>query len=84
MEVTKEKGFYPSSFTVKKGVPVELIVDTQVKLGGCMGTMVIPDYDVAEKLPIGKTTLAFTPTETGSVLVTCSMGNPLAEISVIN
>lgn len=84
MEVTREKGFYPNSFTVKKDVPVELTVDTKVKLGGCMGTMVIPDYDVAERLPLGKTTLAFTPTETGSVVVTCSMGSPLAEISVIN
>lgn len=84
MEVTQEKGFYPNSFTVKKGMPVELTVDTKVKLGGCMGTMVIPDYNVAQKLPLGKTTLAFTPTQAGNVLITCSMGNPLAEITVTN
>jgi sulfite exporter TauE/SafE/copper chaperone CopZ len=84
MEVSRERGFTPSSFTVKKGVPVELEVDAKVQLRGCMGTMVIPDYNVAQRIPLGKTTLRFTPTQTGSTLVTCSMGNPLAEITVTN
>ena len=84
MEVSQERGFYPSVFTVKKNIPVELEVDAKVQLRGCMGTMVLPDYNVAQRIPLGKTTLKFTPTQTGSTLVTCSMGNPLAEITVTN
>ena len=82
MEVSEERGFYPNEFTVKKGVPVELIVDDQVPLGGCMSVMIIPDYDVAAPIKIGENKLAFTPTKLGVVPVTCSMGSPLAYIRV--
>lgn len=84
MSVTREQGFYPNAFTVKKDLPVELAVDVKVPLGGCMGTMVIPDYDVAKKLSLGANTLAFMPTKVGRVRVTCSMGNPLADFTVID
>lgn len=84
MEVSREKGFYPNSFTVKKGTPVELTIDTKIRLGGCMGTLVVPEYNVAQALPIGKTTLTFTPTKTGVVPFTCSMGNRLGEFTVVN
>lgn len=82
MEISREKGFYPNTFTVKKGVPVELTIDAKIKLGGCMGTMVIPDYNIAHALSLGKTTLTFTPTEAGVVPFTCSMGNRLGEFIV--
>lgn len=82
MSVTREQGFYPNAFTVKKDLPVDLSVDVKVPLGGCMGTMVISDYSVAKKLSLGANTLTFTPTRTGRVRVTCSMGNPLAEFTV--
>ncbi|MBS3136336.1 sulfite exporter TauE/SafE family protein [Candidatus Woesearchaeota archaeon] len=60
MEISREKGFYPNSFTVKKGIPVELEIDTKITMGGCMSTLVIPEYDVAHYLATGKTTLKFT------------------------
>lgn len=82
MEVTREKGFYPNSFQAKKGVPVELTVDAKIPLGGCMGTMIVPDYDVAQRLQLGESVVRFTPTRTGRVLATCAMGNPLAEFVI--
>ncbi len=84
MEISEERGFYPSSFTVKKGVPVEVTIDDKVPLGGCMGVMVIPQYEVTLPLRLGKNTLAFTPTQTGTTYATCSMGSKMIQFNVIN
>lgn len=74
MEISREKGFYPNVFYIKKDIPVELTIDDKVNLGGCMGVMTIPEYDVAQLLKIGINTIQFTPTETGVVEAACSMG----------
>lgn len=84
MEVSRERGFYPNVFTVKKDTPVEFEIDDKVPLGGCMGTIVIPDYNVAKKLTLGKNTIQFTPTKLGNSIFTCSMGNPLGQFRVTN
>ncbi|MBI2631678.1 cupredoxin domain-containing protein, partial [Candidatus Pacearchaeota archaeon] len=83
MEISKERGFYPNTFTVKKGVPVELEIDAKFQLSGCMGVMVIPNYDVAHRLTLGKSTLTFTPTKEGKSIFTCSMGTPLGSFLVV-
>jgi len=51
-------------------------------LGGCMSTMVIPEYGVAHLLDMGKTTLKFTPTKKGTFPFTCSMGSKQGEFIV--
>lgn len=84
MEISKEHWFSPNLFTVRRGVPVELSIDTKVSLGGCMGTLVVPEYNIAQALPVGKTVLRFTPTKSGVVPFTCSMGSPLGEFRVID
>lgn len=84
MEISAERGFYPSSFTVKKGVPVEVTINDKVQLGGCMGVMVIPQYEVTLPLRLGKNTLAFTPTQAGTTYATCSMGNKMIQFNVID
>lgn len=82
MEISRENGFYPNVFTVKKNIPVELEIDAKLQLGGCMSTMVIPDYNIAHYLKLGKSILKFTPTKTGVVTFTCSMGSPLGQFIV--
>ncbi len=82
MSVSREQGFYPNSFTVKKGVPVEWTIDDQVRLGGCMGTIVIPMLGVVKKLDLGINTVRFTPKQEGRMIFTCSMGTPLGEFIV--
>lgn len=82
MVVNREQGFSPNSFTVKKGQPVEWTIDDQVRLGGCMGTLVIPDLGVVKKLELGINTVRFTPKQEGRMLFTCSMGTPLGEFIV--
>ena len=84
MEISRARGFYPNTFTVRRGVPVELEIDDQVPLGGCMSVMVIPKYNVAHRLTLGKTVVRFTPTEAGITPFTCSMGSRLGQFTVLN
>jgi len=84
MEISRERGFYPNTFTVKKNVPVELEIDTKVPLRGCMSVMIIPDYNIVHSLTtIGKSILKFTPTKEGTVPFTCGMGARMGYFKVI-
>jgi len=82
LEVSRERGVYPQLLTVKKNVPVELTVNSQVPLGGCMSVWVIPKYNVTIPMKVGTTTANFTPTETGTLDIACSMGSRMAQIQV--
>ncbi len=85
MEVSKERGFYPNTFTIKKNVPVELEIDTKVPLRGCMSVMLIPEYNIAHSLTtIGKSILKFTPTKEENLPFTCSMGSRLGYFNVVS
>lgn len=84
IEVSRERGIYPRSITIKKGVPVDLSIDTKIPLDGCMLVWVIPEYNVTIPMKIGVIKTAFTPTKTGTVAITCSMGVRMAQFEVIN
>lgn len=84
IEVSKERGVYPNSLTVKKGVPVDLTIDSKVPLGGCMSVWIIPKYNVTIPMKVGINKAKFTPTETGTIAMTCSMGGRMAQFEVIN
>lgn len=83
MDISQERGFYPNTFTVKKGKPVQMNIDAKLQLGGCMSTLVIPEYNVAHYLKLGKSSFTFTPTKTGTLAMTCSMGGRMGEITVL-
>lgn len=82
LTVSRSKGFYPRQFTVKKGTPVEVNIDAQVQLGGCMGTLLMPQYDLAHPVTLGSSSFTFTPTEAGDVPLTCAMGLKLVNFTV--
>lgn len=84
MTVTNEKGFFPTSFTAKKNIPVELEVNVQADISGCMDTMIGSDYDIAYRLKPGKNTVRFTPTKAGKLNLTCPMGAPMGEFTITN
>jgi len=84
IEVSRERGVYPSSLTIKKGIPVDLAIDSKVPLGGCMSVWVIPKYNVTIPMKVGINKASFTPTETGTIAMTCSMGGRMAQFNVIN
>lgn len=78
------RGFYPNVFSAKVNRPVELLVDVKDQPGGCMDTIIVPKYNAAQTLALGKNILRFAPTETGTVKLTCSMGLPVGEFTVVN
>lgn len=84
MEITEANGFSPTTFTVKKGMPVEMTMDVQTIPAGCMNTMVIPTFNVAHTFTLGKNILQFMPTETGTFPITCSMGTAYGQLTVLN
>lgn len=81
---TVAKGMTPNTFTVKKGKPVELDLDAKEDGRGCMGSIMIRGFAAPQLIRRGPMKLAFTPTETGTVSVTCAMGVPHGRIAVID
>ncbi|OGY90750.1 MAG: hypothetical protein A3B31_03770 [Candidatus Komeilibacteria bacterium RIFCSPLOWO2_01_FULL_53_11] len=81
---TVAKGMVPNTFTVKKGKPVELDLDAKEDGRGCMGSIMISGVTRPQPIRRGSMKLTFTPTETGTVSVTCAMGVPHGRIAVID
>ncbi len=66
--------YYPSSFVLKKGVPVQWNIDG-TKAVGCAQLFSVPDLGINERLSRSEIkTLTFTPQKTGKILFSCSMG----------
>jgi len=82
IEMSREQGVYPNSFKIKKDIPVKLVIDDKIPLGGCMSVMVIPEYSVTIPMKLGENKAVFTPTETGTIYLTCSMGSKMAQFVV--
>ena len=75
----------PNKFNVKVGIPVKLEIEALENGQGCMGSVALPG--LSEKISgfsKGKSVIfEFTPTKTGSFPITCAMGVPRGEITVI-
>ncbi len=70
----KNNGYTASTNTLKIGVPVKLILKTN-KVGGCIRSFTIPEYNISKILPAtGTEIVEFTPTKLGKLTYTCSMG----------
>jgi hypothetical protein len=69
-----DQGFVPAELTLKKGVPVNLVVTRQTNQT-CATAIVIPDYGLSRDLPLNvPETLSFTPKDTGEIRYSCGMG----------
>lgn len=82
---TQTDDIQPNHFTVKAGIPVRLEIDSKDDGYGCMGSMALPG--LSQKIEVftagQKMTFDFTPSKTGSYQMTCAMGVPRGEITVI-
>ena len=68
-----EKGFEPSTVTVKKGEPVTLVV-TRKTDKTCASEIVIDDEKINAKLPLNEAIkLTFTPKKSGAIKFACGM-----------
>ena len=79
--VTKD-GFTPSSFSVRKNIPVRLTFVRKVEVT-CATDVVIPDYEIKRELPLNEpVTVEFTPMKAGTIGFACSMNMQRGKILV--
>jgi sulfite exporter TauE/SafE/copper chaperone CopZ len=68
------RGYHPSTLpTLRIGVPARLIVDSQESYT-CASSFVIPELGIQRQLKPGENIIEFTPTESGRLPFSCSMG----------
>ncbi len=68
-----EDGFVPAEIRVKKDEPLTLEVTRRTDRT-CATEIVIRDYGIDQKLPLGRTvTVSLTPTKAGKVKYACGM-----------
>lgn len=66
--------YYPSNFTVVKGIPVEWHIDGS-GAQGCAQVVVVPRLNIVQYLSRqGESIVNFVPEETGSIAFSCPMG----------
>ncbi len=77
-------GYRTNVQTLKVGVPTSLKLITK-DTKGCSRAFTVPEYGVSKILPeTGVETVKFTPTKTGRLAYTCSMGMYTGAFNVIN
>lgn len=76
-------GYSPNSFVVKRGIPVRWEIDGK-EIFGCQGALQSPKAGVKlTYLKPGENVIEFTPTETGVIQFSCSMGMFSGKFTVI-
>ncbi|MGB4659216.1 MAG: sulfite exporter TauE/SafE family protein [Mobilitalea sp.] len=79
---TLESRSYPP-LNVQAGIPVKWIINADAKnLNGCNGEIIIPEYNIKQKLVVGENIITFTPTEAGNYGYSCWMGMIRSSITV--
>jgi plastocyanin domain-containing protein len=73
VNITVDGSYSPNSLVLTAGTPVRLKF-VRKDTGGCTSKVLIPDFNIAQNLPEGKTTtIEFTPTKAGTYKFTCGM-----------
>lgn len=68
---------------VKQGIPVKWIITAEEdNLNSCNGEILIPKYGIDQKLNVGENVIEFTPTQSGTVPVSCWMGMIHSSITI--
>lgn len=69
----KANGYFPNRLTVKKGRPVQLIIDAQAPYA-CTSSFRMPQMGINKTLSLGENVFEFMPETSGSIPFSCSMG----------
>jgi plastocyanin len=73
LNITVDGSYSPNSLVLTAGTPVRLKF-VRKDTGGCTSKVLIPEFNIAQNLPEGKTTtIEFTPTKAGTYKFTCGM-----------
>lgn len=76
-------GYEPSTFTIKKGIPVKWIVNS-VDSNTCASSIVAPSINIRKTLTPGENIFEFNPTEVGQIRFSCSMGMYTGTFNVVD
>lgn len=79
----KVNGYFPNQITVKRGEPVKLIVTSEESYS-CAASLVIPKAGIRKVLKPGENVFEFTPTDSGAIPFSCSMGMYRGVIQVVD
>lgn len=66
-------GYSPNQFTLKRGIPVKWVINS-LDSNNCASSVVVPALGIRRNLSRGVNIIEFTPTRTGQISFTCSMG----------
>lgn len=66
-------GYSPNVFTVQKGKTVKWIINSTAPFS-CASYISMPKFNISQPLKKGENIITFTPTETGTIPFSCSMG----------
>ncbi|MFH0955710.1 MAG: sulfite exporter TauE/SafE family protein [Candidatus Falkowbacteria bacterium] len=76
-------GYSPNNFTIKKGVPVKWVIDAEAPFS-CASSIIMSKYNIRKNLVKGENIIEFTPTETGRLPFSCSMGMYTGVFNVVD
>lgn len=76
------QGYFPNILTVKKDLPVKLIVNSKNNTT-CASLIVMEKFNVRTFLELGENVIEFTPTEVGEFQFSCGMGMHPGLVKVI-
>ena len=76
-------GYSPNVFTVQKGRQVKWIITSKTTLS-CASYIVMPKFNISQPLKKGENIITFTPTETGEIPFSCSMGMYTGKFIVVD
>lgn len=76
-------GYSPHTFTIKKGVPVKWIINSE-DVNTCASSIVSSPLNIRTSLKLGENVFEFTPSETGVIKFSCSMGMYRGAFNVVN
>lgn len=76
-------GYSPNRFTIRQGLPVKWIIDSQSQYT-CAASLIMQKYNIRKNLVKGQNIIEFTPTQTGRILFSCSMGMYTGSFNVVD
>ncbi|MFA5776359.1 MAG: sulfite exporter TauE/SafE family protein [Patescibacteria group bacterium] len=76
-------GYSPQSFTIQKGIPVKWII-TSTNANTCAASIFSSQLGIRKYLSVGENIIEFTPSETGTIKFSCSMGMYTGSFNVVD
>ncbi|MDO8529210.1 MAG: sulfite exporter TauE/SafE family protein [bacterium] len=77
------RGYSPNQFTVKKGVPVKWVINSE-NPNSCASSIILSKMNISKRLSGGENIIEFTPTDVGALKFSCSMGMYTGVFNVVD